>query len=1305
MEKDTRSLLQSVTQRARALLTEDIYEQLQGTYDVMPDGAIAPEPGIHLNERQRLLRPRIVAAIQHKQAAGMKPVDAVKDYVRDAAFTTFNRYAALKLLEARNLVLECVTRGDQSSGYLEFTGLLPGIRLLPDGEGYRLYLESVFDELSTEVKVLFDRRDPASALWPKRATFETLLDILNAPELASVWFEDETIGWVYQYFNSTDERRKMRDESQAPRNSRELAIRNQFFTPRYVVEFLVDNTLGRLWFNWTGGQTNLRDRCQYLLAKPDEKPEPTGSLRDPRTIKLLDPACGSMHFGLYAFDLFHEIYREAWDWEQTHGAGSLDKVTRGEASLKPLTETYADIDAFLRDVPRMIIQYNIYGVDIDPRAAQIASLALWLRAQRAWHDADVNAQHRPQIGRGQVMAAAAPPVEADLRKRFMADLDPLDAYLFEQTLFMLKGLPELGVLLQVEKELPALIRKAFGGHGDLFRTHDMALWEKAENRLRVALKAFGHAAQSSYQGRLFAEDALQGLRIMDISPMAFDVIVMNPPFGLPSPAAREYIDEHYFGAHGDIYASFVARAIELAPNGFVGCITSSSFLLSPRMEEFRKKLLPRINCIADFGLGVMDDAMVRSAVYILGSSKSSEFLTANVKPHINSIKGNISPNALISLFDSVEKQTFIEMPQSRFLIDAPSSVRNVLVKGPYFEPDGGTAREGMKTFDNERFIRLPWELNGQDIGKNKKWRWLVKGGEFALFYSEIHLLLNWSNDGEELKQINFSLNGSTSQVRQASTFWGQEGATYSKRASGFSARVLPKDCIFTSNGPAIIPLNGTDPLYLIGWLNSRPIRAFAHLNAGAYDSYSTGALKQLPWKKPGPAQTENMRNAVASAIYASKRQASLSEECSGWFVKMPLYPKLSIIKTELNSLIVEKDNQAKFALATADAVVSELYDFQTLDWTSAFIGDALDHNESSASNSLTYGESPDQILLSDAEVAYRTISYLVGIAFGRWTPSPEINTEITEALEDAVAALPSILPGANPFALSAGFDGSILSTGSLTELVRTKLNLLVGPDNELESECLIALSAKTLEIYLDNPNMFFKEHISNYSKSKRSAPIYWQLGVPSGRYGVWIYAPKAIKDTLFRLQDDILEQKIANEQRALAEMSTGRQDLSVNERKNVEEQEVFVAELRQFSDEVKRVAPLWNPHLDDGIIITMAPLWRMVGHYKPLQKELRAKWQDLQAGQYDWSHQAMHLWPERVVPKCAEDRSLAIAHGLEDVFWFEPESGKWAKRDVPTRPVAEIVRERTSDAVKAALKELLEAPEPAAAGGRSRRKA
>lgn len=264
MEKETRNALQRATQSARRLLEKEFREQLEGIYDILPDGTILSEPGVHLDERQRLAREKIVSAIRHKRAGGMSPQEAAADAVREAAFTTLNRFAALKMLEARKLIQPCISSGDQSSGFKEFTGLAPGLATLPD-KGYRLYLECLFDEIGCEVKVLFDRRDVASLLWPRRQALSNLIDILNDIALVSVWEADETIGWIYQYFNGEDERRTMREASQAPRNSRELAVRNQFFTPRYVVEFLTDNTLGRIWYEMMQGKTRIVDRCAYLV--------------------------------------------------------------------------------------------------------------------------------------------------------------------------------------------------------------------------------------------------------------------------------------------------------------------------------------------------------------------------------------------------------------------------------------------------------------------------------------------------------------------------------------------------------------------------------------------------------------------------------------------------------------------------------------------------------------------------------------------------------------------------------------------------------------------------------------------------------------------------------------------------------------------------------------------------------------------------------------------------------------------------------------------------------------------------------
>jgi len=132
MEKEIRNSIERATQRCRKLLEQDFAEQLEGTYDILRSGSIAPKGGAHLTERQQLLRAKIVATIEHKRAAGMKPVEAVLDYIRDAAFTALNRFVALKMLEARELVQECITKGDQSSGYKEFCGLAPGIALLPE---------------------------------------------------------------------------------------------------------------------------------------------------------------------------------------------------------------------------------------------------------------------------------------------------------------------------------------------------------------------------------------------------------------------------------------------------------------------------------------------------------------------------------------------------------------------------------------------------------------------------------------------------------------------------------------------------------------------------------------------------------------------------------------------------------------------------------------------------------------------------------------------------------------------------------------------------------------------------------------------------------------------------------------------------------------------------------------------------------------------------------------------------------------------------------------------------------------------
>lgn len=604
MDKETRNAIERATQRARKLLEEDFAAQLEGDFDVHRDGAVAAQAGDHLSARQAFQRERIVAGIEHKCAAGMSPGDAARDYLRDAAFTTLNRFVALKMLEARDLLQECITRGEQSAGYREFCGMAPGLPLLPDSTGYRLYVESLFDELSTEVKVLFDRRDPSSVLWPKRATFEQLLGILNATELASVWGEDETIGWVYQFFNGQDERRKMREESQAPRNSRELAVRNQFFTPRYIVQFLTDNTLGRIWYEMRGTKTMLAERCDYIVHKPGEEFAPRAK-KDPRDLRVLDPACGSGHFLLYAFDLLLAIYEEAH---------ADSESPRSEATGKTLAEDYASLDALRRAVPGLVLAHNLHGVDIDPRCVQIAQLALWMRSQRAYRDFGIERAERAKIRRSNIVVAEPLVADEQIAKEFVAKLGDAElGRVFTALVESLNLAGDLGLLLRVEKLVGRQAKH--GRTGDLFAP--------PEDRIRAALSRFvsDEGGRASTRRRLFADDAAHGVALLGVAEKKFDAVLMNPPFGAGSMRAKKDFEKAYPRSKIDVYAAFVERGVELlSSRGRVGAITSRTGFFLSSFQRWREEVLlqeapPAV--FADLGAGVLDTAMVETAAYCL----------------------------------------------------------------------------------------------------------------------------------------------------------------------------------------------------------------------------------------------------------------------------------------------------------------------------------------------------------------------------------------------------------------------------------------------------------------------------------------------------------------------------------------------------------------------------------------------------------------------------------------------------------------------------------------------------------------
>jgi len=1446
MDNATRKLIQEATQSARKLLEREYGEQLEGIYDIHPDGSIEPQPGEHLDPSQRLIRRKLVGAVNHKIEKGQKAGEAVAEYLREVAFTTLNRFVALKMLESRGLTQECVSRGEQAAGFREFSGLAPGLAPLPD-HGYRIYLECLFDEIGREVPALFDRRDEASLLWPRRQALNELLTTLNARELAGAWAEDETIGWVYQYFNSQEERRQMRDSKQggsaAPRNGYELAVRNQFFTPRYVVQFLTDNTLGRTWYEMRKGDTALIDRCQYLVRRPNEIFLAEGATapareanrsdlsqeelfrqqvhiphrrkKDPREIRALDPACGSGHFLLYCFDLFQAIYEEAYNDEELSPA---------------LRRDYADFELFRRATPELILRHNLHGIDIDVRCAQITELALWMRAQRAYRDLGLKPNERPAIKQINIICAEPMPGEKDLLEEFIAALpDHVPGQLLRDVFERMKLAGEAGSLLRIEDDISEPIarhkeewkrlqergqrelfdKSAQSSLFDLAAITDGKFWDMAEERVLDALRNYArHASLNlanghSFQRRLFAEDALQGFDFIDLLRLKFEVVLMNPPFGDASLPSKKYIDETYGDTKGDVYKAFVECFQDrLVPGGMLGIISSRTGFFLGQSEDWRTRIVLRLFrpvVLADLGSGVLD-AMVETAAYVLRSLSEQEAcdLTFSLVPVLRKVvidlqerfslskwqaaRDGLKRHQAVAELESLEAAGFIQrcpgdivryiplwhaikaaiippppvfpslvcfrvlteeekgavladairdldecktfvcdpaeftdIPTSTFAYWASAKTRAAFTTLPRVESDKRMGRLGINTTDDFQFLRHFWEINLLDA--ERRWRSIFKGGGFRPFFNPSSLVMDWEGGGRRLKALISSRGDSPSRNIRSEALLGRCGLTYSSRTQkGLAFQPLPTNSLFTVKGPAVFALNIEELAAMLALMNSRMFRFLVSLQM-AFGSFEVGVIQRTPFPNLDGDALIKLGNLALSA-WREKRMLLTTESNSQPFIVPALIAMSGGTLCERaaawNSRILMSEEAAAVIQTEIDDIAYCLYGISNKDRKA--IEQSFGGTPIALSNE---DEDTDEEDAGKQSSDYRPLtidllSYELGCAFGRWDVRYATGEKDPPPLPDPFAPLPVCAPGA-----LQGDDGlPLTSPDQLPEsypLANIAWDGVFVDDPGHPKDLMAAVRAVSEVIWhekaddiwreaaalLEAPNgdlrawfrkSFFEEHKKRYSKSRRKAPIYWQLATPSGSYSIWFYYHSFSKDTFYSALRHVKD-KLDHEESKLAGLRSVVGDVqSSSQRREIDEQESFVAELRALREEVERIAPLWNPNLNDGVIINFAPLWRLVPQHRAWQKELRDCWQKLIGEEYEWAHLSMHLWPERVVPKCMSDASLAIAHGLEEVFWQQDEKGKWLRKEVDGATVRRLIEERMSPAVKAALKSLLEAP-------------
>jgi hypothetical protein len=1170
-----RSSLESLIGKARSILEGDLANIAAGRYGIDTSGSLANEEDLRLDASELAARREIVAIMTHLRSEGLGPAAAVSRLLREAVFTHLNRLVAIRIAEAIGLLPPSLAQGRSSQGFRDLLEAAP-LLASDDTGGYWIYLQLCGDELAGDVPTLFDPRNPLLALAPSPGALDDLLDLLARPTESRLWTAPDCLGWAYQFFNTGDERRAMREESSAPRDSRELAVRNQFFTPRYVVDFLVQNSLGRRLMDSDPASALLHD-LPLLVDPPKEK----GAQAFLGNISVLDPACGSGHFLLASYD----ILERAWDHVGVNAEEAAPAIVR-----------------------------SLWGIEIDPRCVQVAAAAVIFRARRSCHHLELP---RPNI----ICARSLPATTTGL-DNILSTLSARDSRLIQHLTERLGDAPVLGPLLKIEQSMTTGAKAAIIGGPPLPGTladsiSDDAL-ESQENELLAALSKIANSTTASPPERLLAAEADDTVRLIQALRHRYDVVLMNPPFGLPVETVEPYLKSTYPDTWTELYAAFIERGRSLClPQGYCGALVSSQFFVTRTLRAFRKLLIEQCNptVLVDLGSGVLQGATVSTCMLVVpASNRCGTTNYADLTKEDRSFLASSVSN-LPSSMKLIDFKLFSRIEGTPLAVHMPAAILERWASGNRLEPALGIVRTGNHTFDDFRFLRCWWEVQGAG------WLPFQKGGNYRPYWASAYLVLDWRRDGKGLKSAAIERIGSTAQVMQSSSMWFKPGLTYPRVSSiGFGARILPEGEIFSSESISIFPKDGIDPLVLLGLLNSTFTAEILQV-FGRFRKYENRAIKALPFSADDIDALRDIHDNVMQLVRTFHELESMDETTTVFRAPWPSEDVASCrqMGVYLENLLLEcKEHQAEIDEAISVALsVQEGFDPSV---------QRRDHLIARAFPAVP----------KDPEWLHSILSYLLGVAFGRWQPS---TSNEFDRIEHPFSRIDHRRPVDRSLPVEANGNTETVSIPSAGMLLDEQghwwdieSRILTASEDcgappGLEEELFRLLRRTTLREYLRK--QFFKDHLVRYSKSRRKAPIYWPLYVPSGKWGVWIYAPTLTRETIFAIVRSVterLDSAQAEIRRLQSERATGGAGRSVRDVTSaLEAEEELVRELQRFREEAERIAQLgWLPDLDDGMMLCAAPLAGLF----PAWRDAAIARQEIKAGKYPWasvSHWARNL--------------------------------------------------------------------------------
>ena len=1263
MTSEAKRALSATIRSLRDRLLEDLHAATEMAYRL---SVYARDAGLDeaASARRGRLEAWIAEQIRAQDNTGTKRNRSREDFRREAekqaAYTLLNRLVLLRLMEAPGpsgqplRAPAVMTGGWDSPAYRDFRQLAPALAR-DETEGYAFLLNLVFEDLATELPGLYGPAGVADLVPVPAATLRHVIDALNADGLKTCWTDDMTLGWVYQYWNDPEREAlddKLNDGGKV--EPYEIASKTQMFTERYMVDWLLQNSLGPMWLamcqkhGWTpevqadGTLVRLEERRAEWRAKrasgevpltemmalhtdaerrwayyvPQTIPEEAAAQapESVRDLKVLDPAVGSGHFLVVALGLLVALYRE----EARHREESND-------------ERWSD-----RAIVERILSHNLHGIDLDPRAIQIAAAALWLKASQVASDARPERLNLVASNLRLTSLADDDPALVELRRQVELETG-VPGVLTDTLIHALRGADHLGSLLKVGKAVDealerheAALERAVHEQGDLFadfqtEQHRVPIRrDEAKATLLERLEGFlaKHTGGDDLGLRLRGEQLTAGVRFVRlVREGAYDLVVANPPYqGTSKMADTKYVTQTYPLGKADLYAAFLLRGLELVRHGGVSAmLTMRNWMFIKQYSELREYILGNFDVrgLGDFAVGAFDEVpndVLSVAVSVL--HRSTPRLEPSVAqqptpPEDTSYDRARTQRKRVATICHVGCHVFdptaLEVVPDRPLVYWWGNSELERYRTFPLVSSSFAIFPGVKTGDNERFFRRWFEVPSapttltQQSHETATWPCYLKGASGYEWIDPVQYVVAWTHAALELKVFGAYCNPGTVRLREPSLFF-RPGIAYAVIGNTFSARAHRLPGVFDNMGPTSFPDNIAAAICL---MNSATARSILNaLNPSIH--FTIADIERLPVFEIEDSTLIFRVIEQAFDVHESHREPSIEFKRSGptpWR--------------------------------------------HAQDWAQA----AIDRHEGTPL--------PDYVEQSDPESFTDHLSFALGVALGRFGPS---GSGAEGILDPATADLSHALPHGILF----------LDTMLDAEDRRDSLgHPAAEPLHATWAQYGPAIDAKrSLRDWLALD--FFKDvHKGMYD----NRPIHWPLSSADRTFVAWMSIHRMNEQTLKVLLADHLVPTLTRLGGELADLRSVRDGADKKASRAAERQydRVLKAkeELQAFIDNVEQCADRgapptdskcprreqdarYAPNLDDGVMINSAALWPLLD---PQWKDPRKWWKELASAQgrkdYDWSHLAMRYWSNRVDRKCQQDPSLGVAHGC---FWrYHPE--------------------------------------------------